>query len=78
MLGKKVPAYQSPIATDMCLSSAGIIGLNVALVLAERGFGDSITVMAEHLPGDTSPGYTSPWYDDDDDDNRGPRIDADN
>uniref|UniRef100_A0A8H7NI39 FAD dependent oxidoreductase domain-containing protein n=1 Tax=Bionectria ochroleuca TaxID=29856 RepID=A0A8H7NI39_BIOOC len=40
---------------------AGIIGLNVALVLAQRGFGDQITVAAEHHPGDTAPSYTSPW-----------------
>jgi hypothetical protein len=41
--------------------SAGIIGLDVALVLAERGLGPFITVIAEHLPGDTSATYTSPW-----------------
>ncbi|EON97384.1 putative d-amino acid protein [Phaeoacremonium minimum UCRPA7] len=40
---------------------AGIIGLNVALVLSERGYGRSITILAEHLPGDTSIAYTSPW-----------------
>lgn len=40
---------------------AGIIGLNVALILAERGFGRLITVVAEYFPGDTSSTYTSPW-----------------
>ncbi|KAH8122622.1 FAD dependent oxidoreductase [Trichoderma asperelloides] len=40
---------------------AGIIGLDVALVLAERGLGPYITVIAEHLPGDTAATYTSPW-----------------
>ncbi|KAF5557603.1 d-amino-acid oxidase [Fusarium napiforme] len=40
---------------------AGIIGLDVALVLAERGYGKSITAIAEHLPGDTALSYTSPW-----------------
>ncbi|KAK5992109.1 D-amino-acid oxidase [Cladobotryum mycophilum] len=40
---------------------AGIIGLDVALVLARQGLGPYITVVAEHLPGDTSPEYTSPW-----------------
>ncbi|KAG5974135.1 hypothetical protein E4U55_000079 [Claviceps digitariae] len=40
---------------------AGIIGLDVALVLARRGLGRHITVVAEHLPGDISPAYTSPW-----------------
>ncbi|KAG5914292.1 hypothetical protein E4U53_004665, partial [Claviceps sorghi] len=39
---------------------AGIIGLDVALVLAKRGLGRHVTVVAEHLPGDTSPAYTSP------------------
>ncbi|KAL2831398.1 hypothetical protein BDW59DRAFT_157826 [Aspergillus cavernicola] len=40
---------------------AGIIGLNVALVLAQKGYGHAITVIAEHLPGDTATAYTSPW-----------------
>lgn len=46
-----------------CFPSAGIIGLDVALVLSKRGLGQCITIVAEHLPGDTSPSYTSPWYD---------------
>lgn len=41
--------------------SAGIIGLNVALVLAEMGYGRSVVVVAEHHPGDTSINYTPPW-----------------
>ncbi|CVK92018.1 probable D-amino-acid oxidase [Fusarium mangiferae] len=40
---------------------AGIIGLDVALVLSQQGYGKNITVIAEYLPGDTSPSYTSPW-----------------
>jgi hypothetical protein len=40
---------------------AGVIGLNVALVLAEKGYGRYTTIIAEHLPGDTSINYTSPW-----------------
>lgn len=48
--------------TDRCICSAGVIGLDVALLLAERGYGSHITVVAEHLPGDTSINYTSPWY----------------
>ncbi|CAI7592674.1 unnamed protein product [Penicillium bialowiezense] len=40
---------------------AGVIGLNVALVLAEKGHGQHTTIIAEHLPGDTSINYTSPW-----------------
>ncbi|KAJ0103974.1 FAD dependent oxidoreductase [Diaporthe amygdali] len=41
---------------------AGIIGLNAALVLAKKGYGQSITVVAEYFPGDTSSSYTSPWW----------------
>ncbi|OAL45538.1 FAD dependent oxidoreductase [Pyrenochaeta sp. DS3sAY3a] len=40
---------------------AGVIGLDIALLLAERGYGSHITIVAEHLPGDTSINYTSPW-----------------
>ncbi|KAH8174104.1 FAD dependent oxidoreductase domain-containing protein [Sarocladium implicatum] len=40
---------------------AGIIGLYVTFALAQRGHGRSIKVLAEHLPGDTSVSYTSPW-----------------
>ncbi|KAM5366809.1 hypothetical protein ACJZ2D_010349 [Fusarium nematophilum] len=46
---------------SIVIVGAGIIGLDVALVLAERGYGQSITVIAEHLPGDTALTYTSPW-----------------
>lgn len=31
-------------------------------MLAERGYGPLITIVAEHLPGDTAVTYTSPWY----------------
>ncbi|KAA8642855.1 hypothetical protein EYZ11_009697 [Aspergillus tanneri] len=41
--------------------SAGIIGLSVALELSKRGYGQHITVVAEHLPGDKDIKYTSPW-----------------
>ncbi|KAL1882131.1 hypothetical protein VTK73DRAFT_2222 [Phialemonium thermophilum] len=40
---------------------AGIIGLDVALVLSERGYGRYVTVKAEYLPGDSAGTYTSPW-----------------
>ncbi|KAF9878470.1 d-amino acid oxidase [Colletotrichum karsti] len=40
---------------------AGIIGLNTALALCRRGLGDRIVIFAEHLPGDTSINYASPW-----------------
>ncbi|KAM5344011.1 hypothetical protein ACJ41O_012548 [Fusarium nematophilum] len=52
---------QSSSRENNVVVGAGIIGLDVALVLAERGFGDRITVVAEHLPGDTALAYTSPW-----------------
>lgn len=34
-------------------------GLTTALVLARKGY--AITVVAQHLPGDLSIDYTSPW-----------------
>ncbi|KAJ3545788.1 hypothetical protein NM208_g2336 [Fusarium decemcellulare] len=46
---------------SIVIIGAGVIGLDVALVLAERGYGQSITIIAEHLPGDTALTYTSPW-----------------
>ena len=42
-------------------NSAGIIGLDVAYALVQRGLAPNITVVAEHMPGDTSANYTSPW-----------------
>ncbi|KAJ5506420.1 D-amino-acid oxidase [Penicillium expansum] len=46
---------------SVVIIGAGIIGLNVALVLAEQGYASQTTIIAEHLPGDTSINYTSPW-----------------
>ncbi|KAF2441398.1 FAD dependent oxidoreductase [Karstenula rhodostoma CBS 690.94] len=46
---------------SIVIVGAGVIGLDVALLLAEQGYGPCITVVAEHLPGDTSINYTSPW-----------------
>ncbi|KAF5860098.1 hypothetical protein ETB97_002059 [Aspergillus alliaceus] len=46
---------------DIVVLGAGIIGLNVTLELSKRGYGRHVTVMAEHLPGDESIDYTSPW-----------------
>ncbi|CAG7923820.1 unnamed protein product [Penicillium olsonii] len=46
---------------SVVIVGAGIIGLNVALVLAKKGHGQHTTIIAEHLPGDTSIDYTSPW-----------------
>ncbi|KAJ5245971.1 hypothetical protein N7468_000954 [Penicillium chermesinum] len=51
------PEHHSKIV----IVGAGIIGLDVALVLAEKGLGRSVTVVAEYLPGDTASTYTSPW-----------------
>ncbi|KAL5428493.1 hypothetical protein PMIN05_011029 [Paraphaeosphaeria minitans] len=49
------------MSRPIVIVGAGVIGLDVALLLAEQGYGPSITVIAEHLPGDTSINYTSPW-----------------
>ncbi|KAJ9618342.1 hypothetical protein H2204_013073 [Knufia peltigerae] len=38
---------------------AGVIGLQTAISLLQTGY--DVTVLAEHLPGDTSVEYTSPW-----------------
>ncbi|PHH62113.1 hypothetical protein CDD81_7544 [Ophiocordyceps australis] len=46
---------------EITILGAGIVGLDVALVLAQRGLGAHVTVLAEFLPGDTAPEYTSPW-----------------
>ncbi|KAJ8117657.1 hypothetical protein OPT61_g1204 [Boeremia exigua] len=46
---------------QVTVKRAGVIGLDVALLLAERGYGSHVTIVAEHLPGDTSINYTSPW-----------------
>jgi D-amino-acid oxidase len=46
---------------EIVIVGGGIVGLDVALVLARRGYGRYVTVVAEHLPGDTSVTYTSPW-----------------
>ncbi|EQB54363.1 FAD dependent oxidoreductase [Colletotrichum gloeosporioides Cg-14] len=48
-------------AESIVIVGAGIIGLDVALVLAKAGLGKSTTVVAEYLPGDTAVTYTSPW-----------------
>ncbi|KAF4122014.1 hypothetical protein GMORB2_7607 [Geosmithia morbida] len=49
------------MSDSIVIVGAGIIGLNTALVLAERGHGRHVTVVAEYLPGDTAATYTSPW-----------------
>ncbi|RMZ73599.1 D-amino-acid oxidase [Pyrenophora seminiperda CCB06] len=46
---------------SIVILGAGVIGLDVALILAEKGYGRHTTIIAQHLPGDTSIKYTSPW-----------------
>ncbi|KIH91387.1 hypothetical protein SPBR_01801 [Sporothrix brasiliensis 5110] len=46
---------------SIVILGAGIIGLDVALVLARKGLGHLVTIVAEYMPGDTAPDYTSPW-----------------
>ncbi|KAL6857408.1 D-aspartate oxidase [Amphichorda felina] len=51
----------TPARDTIVIVGAGIIGLDVALVLAKRGLGSQITIVAEHWPGDTATNYCSPW-----------------
>ena len=39
--------------------SAGITGLQSAIYLQRAGY--RVTIIAEHVPGDEAPHYTSPW-----------------
>jgi len=48
------------IKADNVISSAGVIGLTSALLLA-RDHGYSVTVIAEFMPGDYDIKYTSAW-----------------
>jgi hypothetical protein len=45
----------------LLIPRAGIIGLYTGLLLARRGKGKHVTVVAEYMPGDQSVNYTSPW-----------------
>ena len=47
------------IANQNIPSSAGVTGLTSALFLAEAGY--VVTIVAAHVPGDSSIEYTSPW-----------------
>lgn len=38
---------------------AGVTGLTSAVFLTEAGY--EVTIIAAHVPGDTSIEYTSPW-----------------
>lgn len=46
---------------SIVILGAGIIGLDVAYALTQRGLAPNITVVAEYMPGDTAVNYTSPW-----------------
>ncbi|KAL6791472.1 FAD dependent oxidoreductase [Trichoderma sp. SZMC 28013] len=63
MIPTIVSQQEESLATNssIVIVGAGIIGLDVAFALSERGFGPSITVIAEYLPGDIAPLYTSLW-----------------
>jgi D-amino-acid oxidase len=46
-------------SVEITIIGAGVIGLTTALFLLERGY--QVNVVAEHLPGEYHPDYTSPW-----------------
>lgn len=49
-----------PSGEEIIVVGAGVIGLNVALELAVRGYASYVTVVAEFMPGDNDPLYASP------------------
>lgn len=53
------PSLLSESVTDHISPSAGVTGLTSALFLTEAGY--QVTVVAAHVPGDSSIEYTSPW-----------------
>ncbi|KAJ9065818.1 hypothetical protein DSO57_1015646 [Entomophthora muscae] len=50
---------QAKLEKKVVILGAGVIGLTTAIVLLENEF--QVTVVAEHLPGNLHPYYTSPW-----------------
>lgn len=44
---------------QLTISSAGVIGLTSALLLAKEG--NKVTVVGKHMPGDYDAEYASPW-----------------
>ncbi|GAB1739247.1 hypothetical protein NU219Hw_g3995t1 [Hortaea werneckii] len=48
-----------PSKGDIVVLGAGVTGLTSAVFLAEAGY--EVTIIAAHVPGDTSIEYTSPW-----------------
>ncbi len=51
---------QPPPSNFSPCQSAGITGLQTALALQAANY--IVTIIAEHVPGDENPLYTSPWY----------------
>jgi len=49
-----------PSQSHVVIIGAGVTGLTTAVFLAEEGF--KVTIVAAHVPGDSSIEYTSPWY----------------
>lgn len=52
--------YSDPKAKHIVVLGAGITGLQTALYLLDAGY--QVTIVAEHVPGDESAHYASPWY----------------
>ncbi|KAH6696928.1 hypothetical protein F5X68DRAFT_219350 [Plectosphaerella plurivora] len=55
-----LPSVAPQTSRPIVIVGAGIIGLDTALVLCQRGLGPEITIVAEHFPGDNSVKYVSP------------------
>jgi len=47
-------------APNIGIVGAGVVGLSIALLLAERGC-KNVTIVARDLPGDEGTGWASPW-----------------
>ncbi|EMC98904.1 hypothetical protein BAUCODRAFT_31180 [Baudoinia panamericana UAMH 10762] len=48
-----------PVDAHILVLGAGVTGLTSAMLLAEAGY--EVTIIAAHVPGDSSIEYTSPW-----------------
>jgi hypothetical protein len=60
------PSNQFPLPNmsqtpEYVVLGAGVIGLTTALELSSRYSASKITILAKHLPGDSSVEYCSPW-----------------
>lgn len=54
------PSWQPQLLKLTPSPSAGVTGLTSAVFLADAGY--DVTVIAAHVPGDSSIEYTSPWF----------------